>query len=84
MIRYLLICCCLIIGTTAFSQTSLSGKVIDDTGEPVLFGNIALYKNGVLLSGGTTDIDGNYSLVIQVYSPKKFKGLLSMQVKPIN
>jgi len=62
MIRYLLICCCLIIGTTAFSQTSLSGKVIDDTGEPVLFGNIALYKNGVLLSGGTTDIDGNYSL----------------------
>ena len=62
MIRYLLICCCLIIGTTAFAQTSLGGKVIDDTGEAVLFGNIALYKNGVLVSGGTTDIDGNYSL----------------------
>ena len=62
MIRTLLICLGLVFAGTAFSQTSLGGKVVDDTGEAVLFGNVALYKNGVLLSGGTTDIDGNYNL----------------------
>ncbi len=62
MLRIVLICLGLVIGGTAFAQTSLGGKVVDDTGEPVLFGNVALYKNGVLLSGGTTDIDGNYNL----------------------
>ena len=62
MIRYLLLFCCLMVGSTLYAQTSLGGKVIDDTGEAVLFGNVALYKNGVLVSGGTTDIDGNYNL----------------------
>lgn len=62
MIRYLLLFCCLFIGSSLYAQTSLGGKVIDDTGEAVLFGNVALYKNGVLVSGGTTDIDGNYNL----------------------
>jgi len=62
MIRYLLVCCCFCIGSTLFAQTSVGGKVIDDNGEAVLFGNVALYKNGVLVSGGTTDIDGNYNL----------------------
>ena len=62
MLRTLLICLGLVIGGTAFAQTSLGGKVVDDTGEAVLFGNVALYKNGVLISGGTTDIDGNYNL----------------------
>ena len=50
------------VGSALYAQTSLGGKVVDDTGEAVLFGNVALYKNGVLLSGGTTDIDGNYNL----------------------
>jgi len=62
MIRYLLLFCCFCIGSTLFAQTSVGGKVIDDTGEAVLFGNVALYKDGVLISGGTTDIDGNYNL----------------------
>jgi len=62
MIRYLLICLTLMIGTTVVAQTALAGKVIDDNGEPVFFGNVALYKKGVLIRGGETDLDGNYSI----------------------
>lgn len=60
MIRYLLICLILIIGASVAAQTSLAGKVIDDNGEPVFFGNVALYKQGVLIRGGETDLDGKY------------------------
>ena len=44
------------------SQTSLRGKVVDDTGEPVILGNVALKKNGVLITGANTDFDGFYSI----------------------
>ncbi len=60
MIRYLLICLTLMIGTSVAAQTALAGKVIDDNGEPVFFGNVALFKQGVLIRGGETDLDGNY------------------------
>jgi outer membrane receptor protein involved in Fe transport len=44
-----------------YSQTSLEGKVTEKaTGEPILFGTVALYKNGVLITGTDTDYDGNY------------------------
>ena len=44
------------------AQSSLEGKVVDgESGEPILFGNVALYKNGVLITGTETDFDGNYS-----------------------
>jgi len=62
MIRYLLICLTLMIGSSVVAQTALAGKVIDDNGEPVFFGNVALYKQGVLIRGGETDLDGNYSI----------------------
>jgi outer membrane receptor protein involved in Fe transport len=43
------------------AQTSLQGKVTEDaSGEPVIFGTVALYKNGVLITGTETDFDGNY------------------------
>ncbi len=35
---------------------------MDDNGELVLYGNVALYKNGVLVRGTNTDLDGNYIL----------------------
>ncbi len=42
-------------------QTQLQGKVTDgSTGEPVMFGTVALYKDGVLLTGTDTDFDGNF------------------------
>jgi len=43
------------------AQTSLEGKVTDGAnGEPILFGTVALFKNGVLVTGTETDFDGNY------------------------
>ena len=43
------------------SQTSLEGKVIDsNSGEAILFGTVALFKNDVLIIGVETDLDGNY------------------------
>lgn len=47
--------------TSIVAQTSLEGKVTDAaTGEAILFGTVALYKNDVLISGVETDLDGNY------------------------
>lgn len=49
--------------TSISAQTSLAGKVTEEeSGEPVLFGNVALYKGGVLITGVETDFDGNYSI----------------------
>jgi outer membrane receptor protein involved in Fe transport len=46
---------------TVWGQTSLEGKAIDiETKEPILFGNVALYQNGNLITGTQTDLDGNY------------------------
>lgn len=48
--------------TTIMAQTSLSGKVTDAaTQDPVLFGAVAIYQNGILKSGTETDFDGNYN-----------------------
>lgn len=62
--KYLaIICAIVLISSTAWSQTSIEGKVTEEeSGEPVIFGDVALYKNGVLVTGAQTDFDGNYSI----------------------
>ncbi len=61
-IRLLLILSLLLGGLAVQAQTSLAGKVTDEeTGEPIIFGNVALYKNGVLTTGVETDVNGNYN-----------------------
>lgn len=64
MVRNLLLLLTLLFtGSWVLAQTSLSGKVtIQDGGEPVIYGNVAIFKNGVLITGTETDIDGNYNL----------------------
>ncbi len=43
------------------AQTSLQGKITEEgSGEAVIFGTVALYKGGVLISGTESDFDGNY------------------------
>ena len=44
------------------AQTTIEGKVkrCEKTKEPILFGTIALYRGGVLITGTETDLDGNY------------------------
>ncbi len=52
----------LFVTTAAVAQTSLAGKVVDEaSNEPIIFGTVVLYRNGVLKSGTETDFDGNYS-----------------------
>jgi Ca-activated chloride channel family protein len=42
------------------AQTSLYGRVIDDTGEPVILAGVTLHQNGVFRFGTETDFDGHY------------------------
>lgn len=47
----------------AAAQTSLSGKATDkESKEPLIGANVAIFKNGVLITGTDTDLDGNYNL----------------------
>ena len=46
-----------------FAQTgTISGRLIDDGGEPVAFANVALYADSVLLGGTTSDSLGAFSI----------------------
>ncbi len=57
------ILCVMAIAICTFGQTSLQGTVTDaESGEPIIFGTIALYKNDVLITGTETDFDGFYSI----------------------
>lgn len=64
MMQKLLLCCLLFFGvlTISFGQTSLNGKVVDkENKEPIIFGSVALFKNGVQLTGTDTDDKGNFN-----------------------
>jgi outer membrane receptor protein involved in Fe transport len=41
---------------------TLTGKVVDEKGEPLPFATIAVIKNGIPKTGGQTDIDGAYRI----------------------
>ncbi|MBK8564609.1 MAG: carboxypeptidase regulatory-like domain-containing protein [Saprospiraceae bacterium] len=69
--------------------TRVEGTLTDaDTGEPVVFGTVALYKNGVLVTGTETDLEGYYSLTeidpglydvefsTTGYSPQRVTGMM--------
>lgn len=63
MVRNLLLLAMLcLVSTVMVAQTSLTGKVTDEeTGEPILYGTVSLYKDGSLLTGTDTDLDGFYN-----------------------
>jgi hypothetical protein len=45
------------------AQTTIEGKVTDaKNNESIIYGTIALYRGGVLITGTETDADGNYFL----------------------
>ena len=79
-----------LLGSCLFlsAQTNLNGKVTDkDSGEPIIFANVVLYQNDVLITGAETDFDGNYyfrsidpgTYDVEVsyigYSPSKIAGV---------
>ncbi|HMU04699.1 MAG TPA: von Willebrand factor type A domain-containing protein, partial [Saprospiraceae bacterium] len=46
------------------SPTTISGKVTDaeNTEEPILFATIAIFRDGKLITGTETDLEGNYTI----------------------
>ena len=84
---------CLFLSFNAIGQSSLSGTVTDkETGEPILFGDVVVYRNGALVTGTQTDFDGNYTLDLETgmydlvfdyvgYSRTKIKDVLIVDDK---
>ena len=53
------------------AQNSITGVVTDETTqEPIIIGSVALYSDGVLITGTETDFDGKYSF--SKLSPGKY------------
>ena len=49
----------------AFAQNgtgTLKGTVVDESGEPLPFVNVALWQNGTLKTGASTDFDGHFKI----------------------
>lgn len=62
MSRHLLLLLLLLLPFLAEAQTSLKGKVSDaENEEAIFFGNVVIFKDGVLVTGTSTDEAGNYS-----------------------
>lgn len=90
MARYLLLTFTfLLVGFAAMAQAKLEGTVKDaDTGDPIAIGTVALYLNGVLVTGTETDFDGYYSITeidpgtydvefsTTGYSPQRVNGMV--------
>lgn len=64
MLRLLFTLAFVLLGVGALvAQTGeLSGKVTDENGEGLPFANVAIEKNGVLITGTSTDFDGFYTI----------------------
>jgi Carboxypeptidase regulatory-like domain/TonB-dependent Receptor Plug Domain len=52
------------LGLTAMlaQGVTLTGKVVDEKGEPVPFATIAVFKNGISKTGGQSDFDGAFRI----------------------
>lgn len=64
--RTFLILCCLCMAWTIQAQTTITGKVVDERLEPVLGANITVVNAAL---GTATDIDGNFTLTVDVAPP---------------
>ena len=49
------------LGANTFAQT-IAGRLVDDSGQPVAYANVALYADTVLQTGTTTGEDGAFSI----------------------
>jgi uncharacterized protein YfaS (alpha-2-macroglobulin family) len=46
-----------------YAQGTLNGSITDAaTGEPIPFANVTIEENNNIVTGGTTDFDGHYSI----------------------
>lgn len=50
-----------LMGMNAFAQT-ITGRLVDDGGQPVAFANVALYRDTILISGTSSSEDGSFAV----------------------
>ncbi len=50
-----------LMGMNAFAQT-ITGRLVDDGGQPVAFANVALYRDTILISGTSSGEDGSFAV----------------------
>ncbi|MDQ3142970.1 MAG: TonB-dependent receptor [Bacteroidota bacterium] len=71
----------------SYAQTALQGTIKDkDSGEPIINCAVAIYKNGVLVTGTITDFDGNFSVQLDpgTYSiDAKYTGYQSRRIEAV-
>src|SRR5690606_41510955 len=61
--RILLFFMLVFVPSLVLSQTSLEGKISDqESGQPIIYGTVALFKTVVLTTRPDTDDNGNYAL----------------------
>jgi len=61
--QLLLLASLLMLCTVGWSQASIEGKIVEEgTTEGMIEATVAMYKNGSLIQGTTTDFDGNYAI----------------------
>ena len=64
--KYYSVLILLLVASTMFGQTTLSGKITDaETGEDLIGANIVLLQVGAYKAGASTDFDGNYSVDVE-------------------
>lgn len=70
------------ISISIYGQEKILSGILEDKGEPILFASVAVYRNGVLVRGTDTDLDGKYKVLCMPgdeieasyigYTPKRF------------
>lgn len=64
-----------LFGEKGMSQSGISGKVTDkETGEEMIAANVQVFQKGVFVQGETTDIDGDFTMVLE---PGTYKLIVS-------
>jgi len=63
MTRTLLVSLFLLFGASSvFAQQAVFGVITDETGEPIIGGNVKILKGDAFITGTATDFDGNYRI----------------------
>ena len=67
MIKRLLLLSIIIVSAAGISRAQIGtggvyGTIVDDKGEPIPFANVAILQSGQLVTGSTTDFDGQYKI----------------------
>ena len=76
------------VSISIYGQEKMLRGVLEDKGEPLLFATVAVYRDGLLVRGTETDLDGKYAILCMLgdeietsyigYSPKRFTVTNSM------